>query len=298
MKLVSFLNGGAIHYGVLKGSRVIDLSSRLAASHPDIVSFISGNGISIAQETLAKESGDFEYESLDLLPIIPHPGKILCVGLNYHDHVDEANRTIGNRKAPERPMMFARWPESLTAHKKPILRPKVSQMLDWEAELLVVIGKPTGRYVKRENALDYVFGYSCMNEACLRDYQRHSSQINPGKNFEQTGATGPWLVTSDEVPDPMNLNIQMRLNGQVMQDANTKQMIHSIQATIEYITEWMPLHPGDLIATGTMGGVGFARIPPIFMKPGDVAEIEIEKIGVLRNSIQDESSDLKPLPPK
>ena len=158
--------------------------------------------------------------------------------------------------------------------------------------MLVVIGKPTGRYVKAENALDFVFGYTCMNEACLRDYQRHSSQINPGKNFEKTGANGPWLVTADEIPDPMNLDIQMRLNGQVMQKASTREMIFSIQSTIEYITEWMPLKPGDLIATGTMGGVGFARTPPIFMKPGDIAEIEIEKIGILRNSIEDEPADL------
>lgn len=292
MKLVSYTHGGEVHYGALKGNRVIDLTSRLGGLYPDIVSFIAKSGLAIAQNLCEKESGDFDYDALDLLPVVPNPGKILCVGLNYHDHVDEANRTVGNRKVPDRPMMFARWPESLTGHKKPILRPKVSSMLDWEAEMLVVIGKPTGRYVKAQNALDFVFGYTCLNEACLRDYQRHSSQINPGKNFEKTGANGPWLVTADEIPDPMNLNIQMRLNGQVMQKASTREMIFSIQSTIEYITEWMPLKPGDLIATGTMGGVGFARTPPIFMKPGDIAEIEIEKIGILRNSIEDEPADL------
>lgn len=288
MKLVCYRHGGKVHYGAVKGARVVDLSSRLGGAYPDIVAFIAGEGLPVARSIVERESGDFDYEKLDLLPVVPNPGKILCVGLNYHDHVDEANRAIGDRKASARPMMFARWPESLTAHRAPILRPKVSDSLDWEAELLVVIGRPTGRYVPQAKALDYVFGYACMNEACLRDYQRHSSQINPGKNFEQTGATGPWLVTADEIADPMNLNIEMRLNGQVMQKANTRQMIHSIAATIEYITEWMPLKPGDLIATGTMGGVGFARTPPIFMKPGDVAEIEIEGVGLLRNTILDE----------
>lgn len=288
MKLVCYRHGGEIHYGAVKGSKVIDLSSRLGGMYPDIVAFIAKDGLPMARSVVERETGDFEYEAVDLVPVVPNPGKIICVGLNYHDHVDEANRAIGNRKATELPMIFARWPESLTAHKKPILRPKVSDKLDWEAELLVIMGKPTGRYVSRERALDYVFGYSCLNEACLRDYQRHSSQINPGKNFEQTGATGPWMVTADEIPDPMNLDIEMRLNGQVMQKANTRQMIHSITATIEYITRWIPLQPGDLIATGTMGGVGFARTPPIFMKPGDIAEIDIERIGVLRNPIADE----------
>jgi len=295
MKLVSFLHAGKHHYGVLKGDKVIDLSARLGGTYPDIISFIANDGKAVAQSIIQESAGDFDYASLDLLSVIPNPGKTFCVGLNYHDHVDEANRAIGNRKAPDRAMIFARWPESLTGHKKPILRPKVSQMLDWEAEMLVVIGKPTGRYVPKEKALSYIFGYACLNEACLRDYQRHSSQINPGKNFEKTGANGPWLVTADEIPDPMNLNIEMRLNGQVMQKANTSQMIHSIEATIEYITEWTTLQPGDLIATGTMGGVGFARTPPIFMKPGDIAEVEIEKIGILSNHIEDEPTNLGPL---
>ena len=295
MKLVTFNHAGRIHYGAVKNKRVIDLTARIGGQYPDIISFIQYDGQSVAASLIKELEGDYAYDDLDLLPVVPNPGKIMCVGLNYHDHVDEANKAVGNRKAPDRAMIFARWPESLTGHKKPILRPKVSQMLDWEAELLVVIGKPTGRYVPQNKALSYIFGYSCLNEACIRDYQRHSSQINPGKNFEKTGANGPWLVTADEVGDPMNLNIEMRLNGEVMQKSNTAKMIHSIQATIEYITEWMPLQPGDLIATGTMGGVGFARTPPIFMKPGDTAEIEIEKIGILRNSIEDESADLGPL---
>ena len=288
MKLVTFQHAGRVHYGAVKNGKVIDLSVRMGAQYPDLVSFIAHQGQEVAANIVAQNSGDYDYEHLDLLPVIHNPAKILCVGLNYHDHVTEANNAVGNRKVPDRAMIFARWPESLTAHQKPILRPRVSHMLDWEAELLVVIGKPTGRYLSKDKVFDHIFGYSCFNEACIRDYQRHSSQINPGKNFEKTGSSGPWLVTADEIPDPMNLNIEMRLNGTVMQKANTAQMIHSIQSTIEYITEWMPLQPGDLIATGTMGGVGFARTPPIFMKPGDIAEVEIEGIGVLRNTIEDE----------
>jgi 2-keto-4-pentenoate hydratase/2-oxohepta-3-ene-1,7-dioic acid hydratase in catechol pathway len=295
MKLVCYRHGGATHYGAVKGNgKVVDLGTRLGAQYPDIVSFIAGDGQAIARQVVATEPGDFDYDALDLLPVVPNPGKILCVGLNYHDHVDEANRTVGNRKVPDRPMIFGRWPESLASHRKPITRPRISQMFDWEAEMLVVMGRETGRYVKAEDALKYVFGYSCFNESCMRDYQRHSSQITPGKNFENTGSSGPWLVTADEIADPMNLEITMRLNGEVMQHANTSQMIFSVQKIIEYVTEWTPLKPGDLIVSGTMGGVGFARTPPIFMKPGDIAEVEIEKIGVLRNTIEDEDPKLGP----
>lgn len=288
MKLVCYQHGGKIHYGAVKGSRVVDLTSRIGAAYPDIVEFISGSGLPIAQSIVDRETGDFNYDSLALAPVVPNPGKIFCVGLNYHDHIAEAESKLGNLKNTTMPMIFARWPESLAAHRQPILRPKASITLDWEAELLVVIGRNTGRYLPKERALDHIFGYSCMNEACLREYQRHSSQIVPGKNFEQTGATGPWLVTADEVPDPMNLDIELRLNGEVMQTSNTRQMIQSIPTVIEYISRWIPLKPGDLIATGTMGGVGFSRNPPIFMKPGDVAEVTIEGIGTLRNPIEDE----------
>ena len=290
MKLVCYTHGGITHYGAVKtNGKVVDLSTRLGAKYPDIIAFIAHDGQAIAEQVVASEPGDFDYDALDLLPVVPNPGKILCVGLNYHDHVNEANR-----KVPDRPMIFGRWPESLAAHRKPILRPRISDKFDWEAEMLVVIGRETGRYVKAEQALDYVFGYSCFNESCIRDYQRHSTQITPGKNFQNTGSSGPWLVTADELGDPMNLEISMRLNGEVMQHANTSQMIFSVQKIIEYITEWTPLKPGDLIVSGTMGGVGFARTPPIFMKPGDVAEIEIERIGILRNTVEDEAPDLGP----
>jgi 2-keto-4-pentenoate hydratase/2-oxohepta-3-ene-1,7-dioic acid hydratase in catechol pathway len=289
MKLVSYEHRGVIHYGAVKNGRVVDLTARIGGTYPTIVDFIAGDALPIAESIVADQPGDFLYEELTLVPVVPNPSRIICVGLNYHDHISEANRQLDRTdKGFERPMIFARWPESLTAHRQPIFRPKVSTQLDYEAELLAVIGKDTGRYVPEEKALDYVFGYSCLNEACLRDYQRHSRQINPGKNFEKTGATGPWLVTADEIKNPEKLDIEMRLNGQTMQKANTKDMIHSIAQVIAYVTEWMPFRAGDLIASGTMGGVGFARDPQVFMKPGDVAEVIIQGIGTLRNVIEDE----------
>jgi 2-keto-4-pentenoate hydratase/2-oxohepta-3-ene-1,7-dioic acid hydratase in catechol pathway len=299
MKLVNFLRDGSAHYGAVKDKRIVELGDRLGPAYPDMVSFIAGNALPKAREIVDRQPGELDYDDVELLPVVPRPGKIICVGVNYDDHLAEAVQHFGEKaaqggQAPRRPpqsgypMIFARWAESLTAHRSPILLPKVSTQLDWEAELLVVIGKPTGRYVPEERALDQVFGYACMNEACLRDYQFHTSQINPGKNFEKTGATGPWLVTSDEIPDPQALDIEMRLNGQRMQFGNTRDMTHSIAKVIAYITQWIPLQPGDLIATGTMGGVGFTRKPPVFMKAGDVAEVEIQGIGTLRNVIQDE----------
>jgi 2-keto-4-pentenoate hydratase/2-oxohepta-3-ene-1,7-dioic acid hydratase in catechol pathway len=289
MNLICYHRPDGVHYGAVKNEKVIDLTARIGATYPTIIDFISGQAEPIAEQILAREEGDFAYESLTLAPVVPHPGKIICIGLNYHDHIGEANRQLNRTDAGfENPMIFARWPESMTGHNRPILRPKASHEFDFEAELLVVIGKHTGRYVPAERALDYVFGYSCFNDGSLRDYQRHSRQINPGKNFEKTGPSGPWLVTADKIPDPDNLDIEMRLNGEVMQKANTRNMIHSVRQIISYVTRWTPFRPGDLIATGTMGGVGFARQPQIFMKPGDVAEVTIERIGTLRNHVEDE----------
>lgn len=288
MKFVNFSVNGSTRIGLVKNGRVIDLTQRLGAEYPDMVSFIERGGLAAARKLEATETGEYDYEQVKLLPVVPNPRRIFCIGLNYHDHVAEADKALGGRKVPTKPMVFARWPESLTAHRSHIVRPKVSDKLDWEAELLVVIGEKVPRYTPVEKALSHVFGYAAMNEACLRDYQFHSSQLNPGKNFESTGAVGPWLVTADEVPDPQDLDIEMRLNGEVMQSANTKDMVFSVAQIISYISDWQPLLPGDMIASGTMAGVGFARTPPIFMKPGDRAEIKIERIGTLVNTVVQE----------
>lgn len=282
MKLVSYLLSDGVHYGAVKGARIVDLKSRMP--YADIVAFIACGGESQARPILEAEPGDYDYERVTLLPVVPNPGKIICVGVNYEEHRIEAGR-----EKTEHPMIFSRWPESLTGHRAPILRaPRVSTQLDYEAELLVVMGTRAPRYTARKDALRHVFGYACFNEACHRDWQFHTRQLVPGKNFESTGASGPWIVTADEIPDPQNLKLQMRLNGEVMQDAHTRDMTFPVDALIEYITCWLPLNPGDLIVSGTPGGVGFKRSPPVFMKPGDIAEVEIEKIGVLVNPVADE----------
>ncbi len=215
--------------------------------------------------------------------LIDQPGKIVCLGLNYADHAKE-----GGNARPEYPSFFMRGPSSLTAHLAPIIRPSVSDKLDYEAELAFIVGKKA-RNLTKENALDCVAGYSIFNDGSLRDYQRKTSQWTIGKNFDQTGAFGPWLVTTDELPSGAHgLQIQSRLNGNLMQNANTKDFLWGVAETIQLITECMTLEPGDVVITGTPAGVGYARTPPIFMKPGDVCEIEIEGIGTLQNSIKDQ----------
>ena len=282
MKFVSYLLRDGVHYGVVKNGKVVDLKTRLP--YPDFVSFIAARGERLAEKLLKDEDGDYDYDRLSFLPVVPNPGKIVCIGLNYEDH-----RIEGGREKTEHPVVFARWPDSQTGHRTAIKRAvKASTQLDYEAELLVVMARRAPRYTKRADALKYVFGYSCFNEACHRDWQAHTRTLTPGKNFESTGASGPWIVTADEIPDPQALKFQMRLNGKVMQNAHTSQMIWPVNVVIEYITSWLPLNPGDLIAMGTPGGVGFKRTPPVFMQPGDIAEVEFEKIGTLTNSIEDE----------
>jgi len=224
-----------------------------------------------------------KIDSITFKPPIEKPGKIVCMGLNYADHAKE-----GGNARPEYPSFFMRGPSSLTAHLSPILRPRVSDKLDYEAELAFVVGKKA-RHLTLENALDCIAGYSIFNDGSIRDYQRKTNQWTIGKNFDQTGAFGPWLVTSDELPLGCDgLNIQSRLNGKVMQSANTKDFLWGVAETIVLISECMTLEPGDVVITGTPAGVGYARTPPVFMKAGDICEIEIESIGVLRNTIADE----------
>ena len=229
------------------------------------------------------QSPAIAVNAVRLLPPVPVPPKILCVGLNYDDHLEESGL-----KKPVYPEIFARFATSLIAHQQPIRRPRESVLLDYEAELAVVIGKP-GRRIPRDQALDHVAGYSIFNDATIRDFQLRTPQWTIGKNFDATGAFGPWLVTPDAAPPGAHgLRIQGRLNGQVMQDARTDQLIFGVAALIEMISVAMSLERGDVIITGTPGGVGAARKPPVFMRPGDVFEVEIEGIGVLSNVVQDE----------
>ncbi len=220
---------------------------------------------------------------MTLAPLVPEPGKIICLGLNYFDHAKE-----GGREKPVYPWFFLRSTTSLLAAGGKALRPRVSERFDYEAEVAVVIGK-TVKHASMENALDAVFGYTCFNDISVRDYQKKTPQWSIGKNFDRTGGFGPVLVTADELPSGASeLRIQTRLNGQVMQDANTRDMIWGVAETIKLVTECMTLEPGDVIVMGTPVGVGQARNPPVWMKHGDV--VEIENIGVLRNTIEDEAA--------
>ena len=228
------------------------------------------------------QSPAVDLNTVRLLPPVPLPPKILCVGLNYDDHLEESGL-----KKPAYPEIFARFATSLIPHQEPIRRPRESIALDYEAELAVIIGKP-GRRIPQEQALDHVAGYSLFNDATLRDFQLRTPQWTMGKNFDGTGSFGPWLVTPDAVPPGASgLRIQGRLNGRVMQDARTDHLIFSVPALIAMISVAMSLERGDVIITGTPGGVGVARKPPVYMQPGDIFEVEIEGLGVLTNSVQD-----------
>ena len=288
MRLISFEEQGQTRIGVLKSAdarEFIDLSTAAPELPRDMTALLAlPGGLQAAQQAAAKAASTKPLAGVRFSPVVPRPGKIVCLGLNYADHAKE-----GGHARPDYPSFFLRGATSLTAHQQPIIRPKASTKLDYEAELAVVIGK-TARHLTKANALDCVAGYTCCNDGSVRDYQRKSTQWTIGKNFDQTAPLGPWLVTPDELPPgAAGLRIQSRLNGKVMQDANTKDFLWDVVEALCIITECMTLEPGDVIITGTPAGVGYARTPPVWMAPGDVCEIEVEGIGVLSNSIADET---------
>ena len=228
--------------------------------------------------------GALEIAGARFAPLIPRPGAIWCVGLNYEDH-----RIETGRERADYPTLFTRFPVCLLGHEESLVLPAVSSKLDYEGELAVVIGKP-GRHLGESEALDHVAGYACFNDASVRDFQAHSSQFGPGKNFWRTGAFGPFLVTRDEIPDPQDLPIRTRLNGEVVQQSHTSQMTWPVRSLIAYLSQIAPLRPGDVIATGTPSGVGVARNPRRYLAPGDVVEVEIGGVGMLRNGVVEESA--------
>ena len=282
MKLISFLHQGIASYGIVNGDDVLDLMPLLGAQATDLKTLIAKDLLGAAAEAAKTHPFSLKYSQLTLLPVIPNPGQIFCVGLNYGEHVQET----GN-KVTEKPVIFTRFPDSQVAHNQDILRPAESHRLDYEAEIAIVIGKG-GRRIKEEDAWDHIVGYACYNDGSIRDWQVATSQWTPGKNFYKTGGFGPWMVTSDEIQPGQVMRLQTVLNGQVLQDTTTDKMIHSIPRQIAYISTFLPLSPGDVIVTGTPGGVGNKREPQIFMKPGDVCEIVVDAIGTLRNTIRDE----------
>lgn len=288
MRIVSFLQDGKQRIGCPKGDQIINLSIADPELPTDLLSLLEAgpSAMEQAKQAAANAGSDALVASEDItyLPLITRSPKVICIGRNYAAHAKE-----GGVEPPTYPEIFYRGNTSLIGHNQPILRPECSDKLDYEAELVAIIGK-RARHVSLENALDYVAGYSIFNDATLRDYQRKSSQWTIGKNFDDTGAFGPEFVTADELPAGAHgLNIQTRLNGQVMQDANTRDFIFPIDDLVVKLSECMTLEPGDVIVTGTPAGVGYARNPPVFMKAGDLCEVEIEGIGVLSNPVQDEA---------
>jgi len=281
VKLATYAVHGQVSYGAVLADGIVDLRRHLGESrYPTLKSVLAAGALDEARRVAAKNRPDYRLDQVELRPVIPDAAKILCVGLNYHAHRDET----GHRDPTAHPALFIRYADTQVGHGQALVLPRNAKAFDYEGELAVVIGKRC-RHVPAARALEYVAGYSCYHDGSLRDWQFHTSQWTPGKNFAATGGFGPWLVTTDELVDPSKLTLVTRLNGKEMQRAPTDLMIFDVPTVIEYVAGFTELLPGDVIATGTPGGVGFKREPPVFMKPGDVAEVEISSIGILRNPV-------------
>jgi 2-keto-4-pentenoate hydratase/2-oxohepta-3-ene-1,7-dioic acid hydratase in catechol pathway len=283
MKLATFSIGGRTGFGIVKSDGIVDAARLLDNRYGSVKALLAGGGVAELARLGATAKPDHRLDAVALLPVVPDPDKILCIGINYATHVRETGR-----ETPKYPMIFVRFANSQVGHGQPMVKPRASDRYDFEGELAVIIGR-RARHVPKERALEYVAGYACYNDGSLRDWQRHSAQFTPGKNFLASGALGPWMVTADEIPDPSRLTLTTRLNGEVMQHAPVSDLIFTVPDLIAYISTFTELVPGDLIATGTPGGVGNYREPPVFMKPGDRIEVEISGIGVLANPIVAES---------
>jgi len=284
MKLTSYRVRDRASYGIVTGEGVIDAARHLGERYPTLRAALAGNALPELKKLAGSGEINHKLADISFLPVIPDPEKILCVGINYAAHVKETGREM-----PTKVMIFTRFANTQVGHNQPMLKPKVSDRYDFEGELAVIIGK-RGRYVSEQDALGHVAGYACYNDGSIRDWQRHTTQFTPGKNFPGTGAFGPWLVTADEIPDPSKLTLTTRLNGTVMQQSGTDDLIFSVQHCIAYCSSFTYLEPGDVIITGTPGGVGNYREPPIFMKPGDKIEVDITGIGTLVNTIAEEQA--------
>jgi 2-keto-4-pentenoate hydratase/2-oxohepta-3-ene-1,7-dioic acid hydratase in catechol pathway len=283
MKLITYRSStGPRVAGVRPDQACVDLNKADPAVPACVKALLAQGPEGLARAARALNAGErMPIEQLHLLPLIPNPEKILCIGLNYSDHAAETDAT-----PPPVPVVFNKLPTAILGNWQPIELPAVSQEVDYEAELVVVIGVG-GRYIERQRAYEHVAGYCCGNDVSARDWQirKPGGQWLLGKSFDTFAPIGPVMTTADEVPDPGKLAIQLRRNGQVLQDSNTSNLIYPIDELVAYVSMVCTLSPGDLIFTGTPGGVGFARKPPIFLQPGDVVEVEIEKLGILRNPI-------------
>ncbi|MEN8503544.1 MULTISPECIES: fumarylacetoacetate hydrolase family protein [Paraburkholderia] len=282
MKLISYRNGGRAGFGAVKDEGVVDLTKRLPAL-ADLTAVVSSRAaLDEAQRLVDAAPADFALDAVALDPVIPRPNKIICVGINYVAHAAEAGRTVG-----QYPVIFHRFAETLVAHGAPLVRPKVSEHFDFEAELAVVIGKG-GSHIKPAEAMNHVAGYTCFNDASVRDWQFHTHQYGMGKNFRGTGSLGPWLVTADEIRDYRELSIDGFLNGERLQTGKLSELAFDIPTLIAYVSQALDWQPGDILATGTPSGIGFKRQPPIFLKPGDTFDVVIPGVGTLSNPVADE----------
>jgi 2-keto-4-pentenoate hydratase/2-oxohepta-3-ene-1,7-dioic acid hydratase in catechol pathway len=281
MKLCSFTKDGIASYGLVTDAGIIDLGKRFEA--PTLRDFLAADGPAKVQE-LAGLPADHAFDQVTHDPVIPNPDKIICVGLNYHAHIAETGR-----EETTYPVLFARYSGSQVGHGEALIKPLESDKFDYEGEVAVIIGKE-GRRISEEAALEHVAGYACYNDASVRDWQKHSHQFMPGKTFAGTGGFGPWMVTADEIPDPTKMRLQTRLNGEVVQDTSLSLLVASIPRLIAYCSTILPLLPGDVIVSGTPGGVGARRSPPLWMVDGDVCEVEVSGVGTLSNPVQAELS--------
>ncbi|MCC6006561.1 MAG: fumarylacetoacetate hydrolase family protein [Rhodobacteraceae bacterium] len=281
MRLASFETARGASFGLVEGEALRDLGALPGRPWADLRACIGAGGLAEAAARAA-EAPLVALSDVRFLPVIPNPARILCVGINYASHIAETGR-----ETPEKPMLFVRFPSSQVGHGQPMLRPAESERFDFEGELAVIVGHG-GRRIPQSEALAAVAGYACYNDGSIRDWQRHSSQFTAGKNFPATGAFGPWMTTTDDIPDPAALNLITRLNGAVVQEAPISDLVFDVPALIAYCSTFTPLEPGDVIITGTTGGVGAFRTPPLWMKSGDVVEVEIDGIGTLSNPVADE----------
>ena len=282
MKLLSYFHGGASSWGAIFDQRIVDLQAAANGRFPTLRSALAKMSLGEIEDLARSRPATIPLDQIEYLPVVPDAPRIFCIGLNYDEHRIEAKR-----ETTTQPTVFLRVTSSQVGHQQPIVLPRESTSLDYEGEIAVVIGRG-GRRIDESAAWEHVAGYAPYNDGSIRDWQSHTTQWTPGKNFPDTGAFGPWLVTRGEISDGQELSLTTRLNGTVVQHATTAQLIFPIPRLISYISTFTALEPGDVIVTGTPGGVGFKRQPPLFMRPGDRVEVEVEGVGTLINPVQAE----------
>ena len=282
MNFISFLNNNEDRFGIVLNNKVTDLTGQInnIKSLKELIQF---NCLEEGRSYAKNNPGDIDINSIKLLPVIPNPSKIICVGLNYHEHVKETEKTIADN-----PVTFQRFNDSQVAHMENMIIPKASDNLDFEGEMALIM-KDSESHLSEDDALKYIAGYSCYNDGSVRDWQRHTkSTFGMGKNFKKTGSFGPHMVLAQDIDDYKQLTIKTYLNGEVMQSASLSQLIFDLPFLISYVSKALPWRAGDVLVTGTPGGVGFKRNPPIYLKEGDKVDITISEIGTLSNTLQNE----------